>query len=149
MKVSKINQLVLRGLLTECPETLINRMAIVCEINPNILELLAEGVIVSACITDEAAAKAAVMELNASRGWDDISDLKAAPYEGRRVRIKYSVLKVRFFETEEKASRFERGYAEEGGVKNPDETHTFKGVYKSTASDTFDADQDWLVVEML
>ena len=149
-KISKINQLVLRGLLAEDQEKFLTRLALLTQRgNADLLTQLADGIIVDVHITDEEAAKAWLTERYKSNGWTITSVTAECCNDADHVRICYTYEgRTKWFATQEKADRYSRGYSEDG-VAEMDETHQFKGTYKSSSNDTVSSDKKWLEVEIL
>lgn len=147
-KISKVNQLVLRGLLDENKDLFINRLSTIMSFKGmDIIELLAEGLIVDCWITDEDEAIKALTALNRDRNWS-FSNLTIEPYEGCKVKVKYTYHSTKYFATQSSAEKYSKGYSE-SGVTKKDEEHPFEGIYTSTSSDTFDSDKSWIEVEIL
>jgi hypothetical protein len=148
---SKINQLVLRGLLAEDQELFLNRLGIIIDRSSReLLEQLAEGIIISARITDVEAAKAWIAERNKGNNWTITEITSVEPTsDPNSVRIDYKYTRPsKWFITEEKAKRYSCGYSEEG-VSEMDEAHQYEGKYSSTSSDTCVVDKEWLEIERL
>ena len=146
---SKINQLVLRGLLAEDQELFLNRLAFITNDNRELLEQLADGVIIGVSIKDESAAIAWLNDRYKSNGWT-IDSVSVTPAGGRDVRIEYKYTgKTKWFATQEDADRYSRGYSSNNSVEAMDEEHQFQGAYHSSSSDCIRVDKDWLEVEML
>ena len=146
---SKINQLVLRGLLAEDQELFLNRLAFITNNNRELLEQLADGVVVGVSIKDESAAIAWLNDRYKSNGWT-IDSVSVTPAGGRDVRIEYKYTgKTKWFATQEDADRYSRGYSSNNSVEAMDEEHQFQGAYHSSSSDCIRVDKDWLEVEML
>lgn len=151
INVSKINQLVLRGLIAEDQELFLNRLSIIIDRSSReLLEQLADGIIISAHVTDEDAAKAWIMKQNKSNNWTITEILSVEPISDPDcVRINYRYTRSsKWFTTEEKADRYSRGYSEDG-VSQMDEEHQYEGKYSSTSSDTCRIDKEWLEIEKL
>jgi len=146
---SKINQLVLRGLLAEDQELFLNRLAFITNNNRELLEQLADGVVVGVSIKDEAAAIAWLNDRYKGNGWT-IDSVSVTPAGGQDVRIEYKYTgKTKWFTTQEDADRYSRGYSPSDSSNEMDEKHQFQGTYHSNSSDCIRADKDWLEVEML
>lgn len=145
---SKINQLVLSGLLAEDQKLFINRLSLlISRGNSEILEQLANGVVTSVSISDMEGALDWVKTRN--KEWDILEVTSVEPTSDPScVRVSYKYLRTKWFPTSEKADRFSRGYCEDG-VSESDESHQFKGTYKSSSSDNASIDNDWLKVEIL
>lgn len=150
-KISKINQLVLRGLLAEDQELFLNRLSVIIERGRDeVLKQLADGIITDATINDEKAALEYLNERRKSNGWTitEITGMSLGN-DPDRVSIQYKYANSpKWFSTQEKADRYSRGYSEDG-VKEMDEEHQFKGVYISTSSDNVSISEKWLDVEVL
>ena len=149
--VSKINQLVLRGLIAEDQELFLNRLGLIIDRSSReLLEQLAEGIIVSARITDVEAAKEWIASQNRGNNWIIVEILSVEPTSDPNcVRINYKYTRPsKWFATKEKADRYSRGYSEDG-VAEMDEEHQYEGSYCSTSGDTCRVDKDWIEVEKL
>ena len=150
-KVSKINQLVLRGLLAENQELFLNRLSVIIDRGRDeVLKQLADGIVVDATINDENAALEYLTNRNSRNGWTvtEITNLNFGA-DPDRVTIQYRYTgATKWFTTQENADRYSRGYSEDG-VKEMDENHQFKGTYSSTSSDSVSISEKWLTVEML
>lgn len=150
-QISKINQLVLRGLLAENQELFLNRLGLIIDrSNRELLEQLAEGIIISAHITDIEAARTWLTNQNRSNNWIITEILSVEPTSDPDcVRINYKYMRPsKWFATKEKADRYSRGYSEDG-VNELDEEHQYEGSYCSTSNDTCRIDKDWLEIEVL
>lgn len=149
--VSKINQLVLRGLIAEDQDLFLNRLGLIIErSNCEILEQLAEGIIISVRITDMEAAKTWIAGQNRgnNRTPTDITSVEPTS-DPNSVRINYKYTRPsKWFTTKEKADLYSRGYSEDG-VAEMDEEHQYEGIYSSTSSDTCCVDKEWLEIERL
>ena len=151
INVSKINQLVIRGLIAEDQELFLNRLALIVDRSSReLLEQLADGIIISARVTDVEAAKAWIMDRNKGNKWTIDEILSVEPVSDPDcVRINYRYTRPsKWFTTEEKADRYSRGYSEDG-VAQMDEEHQFEGKYSSTSNDTCRVDKEWIEVEKL
>ena len=151
VNISKINQLVIRGLIAEDQELFLNRLGIIIDRSSReLLEQLAEGIIISARITDVEAAKAWIADRNKSNNWTITEILSVEPTsDPNEVRINYKYVRPsKWFATEEKADRYSRGYSEDG-VSQMDEEHQYEGKYSSTSNDTCRIDKKWLEIEKL
>lgn len=150
-KISKINQLVLRGLLAEDQELFLNRLSIIIERGRDeVLKQLADGIVTDATINDEKAALEYLNEHRKGNGWTitEITGLSLGS-DPDRVSVQYKYANApKWFSTQEKADRYSRGYSEDG-VKEMDEEHQFKGVYTSSNSDNVSISEKWLDVEVL
>lgn len=150
-KISKINQLVLRGLLAEDQELFLNRLSIIIERGRDeVLKQLADGIVIDATINDEKAALEYLTEHHKGSGLTvlGITGVSLVNDPDRvSVQYKYSS-STKWFSTQEKADRYSRGYSEDG-VKEMDEEHQFKGVYTSSSSDSVSISEKWLDVEVL
>ena len=149
--VSKINQLVLRGLIAEDQELFLNRLGLIIDRSSReMLEQLAEGIIISARITDVEAAKAWIAGQNRGNNWTITEIVSVEPTSDPRcVRVNYKYTRQsKWFATKEKADRYSCGYSEDG-VNEMDEQHQYEGKYSSTSSDTCCIDNDWIEVEKL
>jgi formate dehydrogenase assembly factor FdhD len=146
---SKINQLVLRGLLTEDQELFLQRLDVILSRNDEtLLEQLAEGVILNVKVVDNEAAIKYVQERNKCNNWEITEITRLEVTADNRVRVYYNYLgKTRWFATQEQADRFAQGYSVSGS-ENQDEEHQFMGRYSSSSSDIVDI-KDWMEVEML
>ena len=151
INVSKINQLVLRGLIAEDQELFLNRLGIIVDRSSReLLEQLADGIIISAHVTDEDAAKAWIMERNKSNNWTITEIISVEPISDPNcVRINYRYTRPsKWFATKEKADRYSCGYSEDG-VTEKDEEHQYEGKYSSTSNDSCRIDKEWLEIEKL
>lgn len=151
VNISKINQLVIRGLIAEDQELFLNRLALIVDrYSRELLEQLADGIVISVRITDENAAKAWVTDRNKSNHWEISEILSVEPTsDPNNVRINYRYVRPsKWFTTQEKADRYSRGYSEDG-VNEMDEEHQYEGKYSSTSSDSCRIDKEWLEVEKL
>lgn len=151
VNISKINQLVIRGLIAEDQELFLNRLALIVDRSSReLLEQLADGIVISVRITDENAAKAWVTDQNKSNHWEISEILSVEPTsDPNNVRINYRYVRPsKWFTTQEKADRYSRGYSEDG-VNEMDEEHQYEGKYSSTSSDSCRIDKEWLEVEKL
>ena len=151
INVSKINQLVIRGLIAEDQELFLNRLALIVERSSReLLEQLADGIVVAARITDTEAAKVWLIDRNKSNGWIITEILSVEPTsDPNNVRINYRYVRPsKWFTTKEMADRYSRGYSEEG-VNEMDEQHQYEGKYSSTSNDSCRTDKEWLEVEKL
>ena len=151
INVSKINQLVLRGLLAENQELFLNRLGLIIDRSSReLLEQLADGIVVAARITDTEAAKVWLTDRNKSNGWVITEIISVEPTSDPNcVRINYRYVRSsKWFTTKEKAERYSRGYSEEG-VSEMDEEHQYEASYSSTSNDTCRTDKDWLEIEIL
>lgn len=150
-KISKINQLVLRGLLAEDQELFLNRLSVVIERGcDEVLKQLADGIVTDATINDEKAALEYLTNRNSRNGWTilEITGISLGN-DPERVSVQYKYANApKWFPTQEKADRYSRGYSEDG-VKEMDEEHQFKGVYTSSSSDSVSISEKWLDVEVL
>jgi hypothetical protein len=150
-KISKINQLVLRGLLAEDQELFLNRLSVIIERGcDEVLKQLADGVVIDATINDGKAALEYLTNCNSRNGWTilEITGISLTN-DPDRVSIKYKYSSgVKWFSTQEKADRYSRGYSEDG-VKEMNEEHQFKGMYTSSSSDSVSISEKWLTVEIL
>lgn len=151
IKGSKINQLVLQGLLAEDKTLFLERLSIIISRNSSeMLEQLAEGVLISAQITDMEAAKSWLHEHN--KEWDitEITSVEVGKDPNCVcLRYKYQRLNSKWFATEEKANRYKRGYSEDG-VSQRDVEHPYEARYESSSSDSVRwEDKTWLKVERL
>ena len=146
---SKINQLVLRGLLAEDSDLFLQRLDVILSRNSSsLLNQLAEGVILSVKIADNDAAIKNIQELNKSSHWEITEITRLEVMEDGRIRVSYKYLgSTRWFTTKEQAERYAQGYSVSGSEKQDDE-HPFMSRYASTSSDTLDI-KDWMEVEML
>ena len=151
-KISKISQLVLRGLLAEDEKLFLDRLAAVIDRDrQDVLQQLANGVVIGVSITDNNAAILWLNDRNKSNGWTitEITGVEPTP-DGDSVRISYKYNgKVRWFTNQEDADRYSRGYSSNNSVEEMDEEHQFKGQYNSSSSDNVRIDKDWLKVEIL
>ena len=151
INVSKINQLVLRGLIAEDQELFLNRLGIIIDRSSReLLEQLADGIIISARVIDEDAAKTWIASQNRSNNWIITEIISVEPVSDPNcVRINYRYTRPsKWFATEEKADRYSRGYSEDG-VAQMDEEHQYEGKYSSTSNDTCRIDKEWLEIEKL
>ena len=151
INVSKINQLVIRGLIAEDQELFLNRLGIIIDRSSReLLEQLAEGIIISARITDAEAAKAWIASQNRGNNWTITEIVSVEPTSDPNcVRINYRYIRPsKWFTTQEKADRYSRGYSEEG-VNEMDEEHQYEGKYSSTSNDSCRVDKEWLEIEKL
>lgn len=151
-KISKISQLVLRGLLAEDENLFLDRLATIIDRGrQNVLQQLAEGVIMGVSITDNNAAILYLSDRNKGNGWTITEITGVEPTsDGDSVRISYKYSgKVRWFSNQEDADRYSRGYSSNNSVEEMDEVHQFKGQYNSSSSDSIRIDKDWLKVEIL
>lgn len=151
INVSKINQLVIRGLIAEDQELFLNRLGIIIDRSSReLLEQLADGIIISARITDAEAAKAWITSQNRGNNWTITEIISVEPTSDPNcVRINYRYKRPsKWFATEEKADRYSRGYSEDG-VNEMDEQHQYEGSYSSTSNDTCRVDKEWLEIEKL
>lgn len=150
-KVSKINQLVLRGLLAEDQELFLNRLSVIIDRGRDeVLKQLADGIVTDATINDEKAALEYLTNRNSRNGWTilEITGVSLVN-DPDRVSVQYKYANApKWFSTQEKADRYSRGYSEDG-VKEMDEEHQFKGVYTSSSSDSVSISEKWLDVEVL
>ena len=146
---SKINQLVLRGLLAEDQELFLQRLdVILSRNNSSLLGQLAEGVILNVKVSDNEAAIKYIQERNKCNDWEITEITRLEATADNRVCVYYNYLgRTRWFATQEQADRFAQGYSV-SGVEKQDEEHQFMGRYSSYSSDTVDI-QDWMEVEML
>lgn len=146
---SKINQLVLRGLLAENQELFLQRFdVILSRNNSTILGQLAEGVILNVKVIDNEAAIKYIQERNKSNDWEITEITRLEATADNRVCVYYNYLgRIRWFATQKDADRWSQGYSV-SGVEKQDEKHQFIGRYSSNSSDTMDI-QDWMEVEML
>lgn len=151
-KISKISQLVLRGLLAEDEKLFLDRLAMIIDRGrQDVLQQLADGVITGVSITDNDAAILWLNGRNKGNGWTitEITDIEPTS-DGDSVCISYKYTgKVRWFTNQEDADRYTRGYSSNNSVEEMDEEHQFKGQYNSSSSDSVRIDKDWLKVEML
>ena len=149
-KISKINQLVLRGLLAEDQELFLNRLSFIIESGRDeILKQLADGVVVGVSIKDETAAINWLNDRYKNNGWT-IDSVSVVPAGGQDVRIEYKYTgKTKWFASQEDADRYSRGYSPSDSSNEMDEKHQFQGTYHSSSSDCIRGDKDWLEVEML
>lgn len=149
-KISKINQLVLRGLLAEDQELFLNRLSFIIESGRDeILKQLADGVVVGVSIKDETAAINWLNDRYKNNGWT-IDSVSVVPAGGQDVRIEYKYTgKTKWFTTQEDADRYSRGYSPNDSSNEMNEKHQFQGTYHSSSSDCIRGDKDWLEVEML
>lgn len=147
---SKVNQLVLRGLLAENQDLFIQRLDVILSRNDSsLLGQLAEGIILDVKVADNEAAVKYIQERNKCNNWEITEITRLEPTADNRVCVYYNYLgKIRWFATQEQANRFAQGYSSVSGVENQDEEHQFMGRYSSNSSDTMNI-QDWMVVEIL
>ena len=145
---SKINQLVLRGLLAEDSDLFLQRLDVILSRNDSsLLNQLAEGVILSVKVADNDAAIKNIQKLN-TNNWEITEITRLEVMEDGRIRVSYKYLgSTRWFTTKEQAERFAQGYSVSGSEKQDDE-HPFMSRYASTSSDTLDI-KDWMEVKML
>ena len=151
-KISKISQLVLRGLLAEDEKLFLDRLATIIDRGrQDVLQQLADGVITGVSIVDSDAAILWLSDHNKGNGWTITEITGVEPTsDGNSVRISYKYSsKVRWFTNQEDADRYSRGYSSNNSVEAMDEEHQFKGQYNSSSSDSVRIDKDWLKVEML
>lgn len=150
-KISKISQLVLRGLLAEDEKLFLDRLAMIIDRGrQDVLEQLADGVVIDATINDGKAALEYLTNRNSRNGWT-ILEITGISFtnDPDRVSVQYKYANSpKWFSTQEKADRYSRGYSEDG-VKEMDEEHQFKGVYTSSSSDSVSISEKWLDVEVL
>lgn len=146
---SKINQLVLRGLIAEDQELFLQRLdVILSRNNSSLLGQLAEGVILNVKVIDNEAAIKYIQERNKSNDWEITEITRLEATADNRVCVYYNYLgRIRWFATQKDADRWSQGYSV-SGVEKQDEEHQFIGRYSSNSSDTMDI-QDWMEVEML
>lgn len=146
---SKINQLVLRGLLAEDQELFLQRLDVILSRNgATLLEQLAEGVILNVKVVDNEAAIKYVQERNKCNNWEITEITRLEVTADNHVCVYYNYLgRTRWFATQEQADRFAQGYSVSGS-ESQDEEHQFMGRYSSNSSDTVDI-KDWMEVEML
>lgn len=146
---SKINQLVLRGLLAEDQELFLQRLdVILSRNNSSLLEQLAEGVIINAKVVNNEAAISYIQERNRCNGWEITEVTRLEVTADNRICVYYNYLgRTRWFTTQKDAERFAQGYSV-SGIENQDEEHPFMGRYSSGSSDTIDV-QDWMEIEKL
>lgn len=146
---SKINQLVLRGLLAENQDLFLQRLDVILSRNDSsLLGQLAEGVILNVKVADNEAAIKYIQERNKCNDWEIAEITKLEPTVDNRVCVYYKYLgRTRWFATQKDADRWSQGYSV-SGVDNQDEEHQFMGRYSSNSSDTVDI-KDWMEVEML
>ena len=149
-KISKINQLVLRGLLAEDEKLFLDRLAVIIDRGrEDVLQQLADGVVVGVSIKDEAAAIAWLNDRYKNNGWT-IDSVSVTPASGQDVRIEYKYTgKTKWFVTQEDADRYSRGYSPNDSSNEMDEKHQFQGTYHSSSSDCICGDKDWLELEIL
>ena len=151
VNVSKINQLVIRGLIAEDQELFLNRLGLIIDRSSReLLEQLAEGIIISARITDMEAAKAWITDRNKGNNWTITEILSVEPTsDPKDVRINYRYVRPsKWFTTQERADRYSRGYSEDG-VNEMDEEHQYEGKYSSTSNNSCCIDKEWLEIEKL
>lgn len=148
-QVSKINALVLRGLIAEDQELFLNRLnVLISRMDDRILPQLAEGVVVAVKVADEAKAIEYLQNLNKSNSWEIAEITSLTPELDGRIRVSYRYLgRVRWFKSQEDAERFAKGYSVPG-VDKQDEEHQFESRYSSTSSDSVSV-QGWMDVEYL
>lgn len=146
---SKINQLVLRGLLAENQDLFFQRLDVILSRNDSsLLGQLADGVILSAKVVDNEAAINYIQERNKCNDWEITEITRLEATANNRICVYYNYLgRTRWFTTQKDADRWSQGYSV-SGVENQDEEHQFMGRYSSGSSDTMDV-QDWMEVEML
>jgi hypothetical protein len=151
-KISKISQLVLRGLLAEDEKLFLDCLAMIIDRGrQDVLQQLADGVITGVSIIDNDAAILWLNDRNKGNGWTitEITDVEPTS-DGDSVRISYKYAgKIKWFSNQEDADRYSRGYSSNNSVEAMDEEHQFKGQYNSSSSDSIRIDKDWLKVEML
>ena len=150
--ISKISQLVLRGLLAEDEKLFLDRLAMIIDRGrQDVLQQLADGVITGVSIVDNDAAILWLSDRNKGNGWTVTEITGVEPTsDGESVRISYKYTgKVRWFTNQEDADRYSRGYSSNNSVEAMDEEHQFQGAYHSSSSDCIRVDKDWLEVEML
>lgn len=151
-KISKISQLVLRGLLAEDEKLFLDRLATIIDRGrQDVLQQLADGVITGVSITDNNAAILYLSDRNKGNGWTITEITGVEPTsDGDSVRISYKYSgRVKWFTNQEDADRYSRGYSSNNSVEEMDEVHQFKGQYNSSSSDSIRIDKDWLKVEIL
>jgi hypothetical protein len=151
-KISKISQLVLRGLMAEDEKLFLDRLAVIIDRGrQDVLQQLAEGVVTGVSIIDNDAAILWLNDRNKSNGWTITEITNVEPTsDGDSVRISYKYTsKVRWFSNQEDADRYSRGYSSNNSTEEMDKEHQFKGQYHSSSSDSVRIDKDWLKVEML
>lgn len=151
-KISKISQLVLRGLLAEDEKLFLDRLAMIIDRGrQDVLQQLADGVITGVSISDNDAAILWLSDRNKNNGWTITEITGVEPTsDGESVRINYKYAgKVKWFTNQEDADRYSRGYSSNNSVEEMDEAHQFKGQYNSSSSDNVRIDKDWLKVEIL
>lgn len=151
VSISKINQLVIRGLIAEDQELFLNRLSLILERSSReLLEQLADGIIINARVTDMEAAKAWITERNKSNNLIITEIISVEPTsDTNSVRINYRYTRPsKWFATQDKADRYSRGYSEDG-VAQMDEEHQYEGKYSSTSSESCCIDKEWLEIEKL
>ena len=146
---SKINQLVLRGLIAEDQELFLQRLdVILSRNNSSLLSQLAEGVILNVKVADNEAAIKYIQERNKCNDWEITEITRLEATADNRICVYYNYLgRTRWFTTQKDADRWSQGYSV-SGVEKQDEEHQFMGRYSSNSSDTVDI-QNWMEVEML
>ena len=146
---SKINQLVLRGLLAENQDLFLQRLDVILSRNgSSLLEQLAEGVILKVYVADNEAAIKYIQERNKCNDWEITEITRLEVTADNRVCVYYNYFgRIRWFSTQKDADRWSQGYSV-SGIENQDEEHPFMGRYSSSSSDTIDV-KDWMEVEML
>ena len=146
---SKINQLVLRGLLAENQDLFLQRLDVIISRNDSsLLGQLAEGVILSVKVVDNEAAIKYVQERNKCNDWEITEITRLEVTADNRICVYYNYFsRTRWFTTQKDADRWSQGYSV-SGIEKQDEEHQFMGRYSSSSSDTVDI-QDWMEVEML
>lgn len=146
---SKINQLVLRGLLAENQDLFLQRLDVILSRNDSsLLGQLAEGVILNAKVADNEAAIKYIQERNKGNNWEITEITRLEVTADNRVCVYYNYLgRTRWFATQDDADRWTQGYSV-SNVEKQDEEHQFMARYPSNSSDTVDI-QDWMIVEML
>jgi len=146
---SKINQLVLRGLLAEDQELFLQRLdVILSRNNSSLLEQLADGVILNVKISDNETAIKYIQERNKCNNWEITEITRLEVTADNHICVYYNYLgKIRWFATQEQVDRFAQGYSV-SSVEKQDDEHQFIGRYSSSSSDTVDI-KDWMEVEML
>jgi hypothetical protein len=146
---SKINQLVLRGLLAEDQDLFLQRLDIILSRNnSSILEQLADGVILDVKIINNEAAIKYIQDRNRCNDWEIAEITRLEVTADNRICVYYKYLgRTRWFTTQEQADRFAQGYSVSGTDKQ-DEEHPFMGRYLSNSSDIVDI-QDWMEIKML
>ena len=146
---SKINQLVLRGLLAENQDLFLQRLDVILSRNDSsLLEQLAEGIILSVKVTDNEAAIKYIQERNKCNDWEITEITRLEATADNRVCVYYNYFgRTRWFATQKDADRWSLGYSV-SGVEKQDEEHQFMSRYSSSSSDTVDI-QDWMEIEYL